>query len=119
MERDISSGTILLIPLVRSGPEPHAALALNAPNAEGNFQVVGCSTKTYEPDHLIELPSDAVRPGGHPRTKLKKRTFAVCDWIENVSVSHVQAVKGVVPSTVYERILDKIRECLDDNTKSS
>ena len=98
------------MPLERSGPEPHLAMAIDAPDIDGHFQVVGCSTKTYTPDWLIRLPSDPHRPKGHPRTKLRRDTYAVCDWTDDVSVADVFSIKGYVPQTVYERIVDKINE---------
>ena len=110
MEHTISPGTLIFVPLQRSGPEPHLAMALNAPDADGHFQLVGCSTKCYTPDWLIKLPSDPNLPNGHPRTKLKKDTWAVCDWTDDVSVADVCSTKGHVPPTVYERVVDKINE---------
>jgi len=85
-------------------------MAMNAPDTDGRFQVIGCSTKNYTADRLIKLPSDPNRPKGHPRTKLKRDTYAVCDWPDDVSVADVCSVKGYVPQTVYERIVDKISE---------
>jgi hypothetical protein len=92
-------------------------MALNDPDVDGNVQVVGCSTKTYTPEKLEELPSDPDRPQGHPRTRLRKPTFAVGDWIEDVSASTVCAVKGFVPSSVYDRVWDKVLQFRPDLTK--
>ena len=101
---------LLWVPLSRSGSEPHAAMALESPDSDGRLRVIGCSTKTYSPEKLVELPSDSDRPNGHPRTKLKRRTFAVADWIEDISVSDVCEIKGIVPPTTIDRIWDKIRK---------
>jgi hypothetical protein len=55
----------------------------------------------------VELPSD---PNGHPRTRLRQRTFATVDWIEEISVSDVREIKGAIPATTLEQIVDRIRK---------
>ena len=85
-------------------------MATDAPDAAGHFEVVGCSTKTYTPDRLIKLPSNPMYQMGTQEPELKRDTYAVCDWPEDVLVGNVCAIKGHVPQTVYERIVDKINE---------
>jgi hypothetical protein len=71
---------------------------LNAPNADGRFFVVGCTTQcTDDPNKELELPWKDDR---HPLTKLRKRTVAVLDWIEEIRLSDVCEVKGCLPSSV-------------------
>ena len=110
MEPSISPGTVLWVPLQRGGDLPRPAVALSAPNSEGRFTVVAGSRQSYDPDLEVELPSDPNRPNGHPRTRLKQRTFATVDWIEEISVSDVCEIKGAIPATTLEQIWDKIRQ---------
>jgi hypothetical protein len=81
-------------------------MALNSPNSDGRLTVVACSTQSCDPALEVQLPWD---PKGHPMTKLKKRTFATVDWIEEISVSDVCEIKGIIPPTTLDRIWDKIR----------
>jgi hypothetical protein len=104
----ISQGTILWAPFPRGGPDPRPAVALSAPRSDGKFSVIVCSTQVYDPDELVELPSVPIT--GHPRTKLKERTFAVANWIETLSLSDQFEIKGAVPSTTLKKILEKIRQ---------
>jgi hypothetical protein len=85
-------------------------MATEAPDENGQFEVVGCSTKTHDPDALVKLPSDPDLPHGHPRTKLKRDTYAVGNWIEVVCINDITGCKGHVPPSVYDRILDKIQK---------
>jgi hypothetical protein len=89
-------------------------MALDEPDKDGTVEVLGCSTKTYTPDWIVPLPCDELRPNGHPRTKLRKPSFAVCDWVETVLASRC-SVKGYVPSSTCERIIVKMNEIRELN----
>jgi mRNA-degrading endonuclease toxin of MazEF toxin-antitoxin module len=106
VEPKISPGTILWVCLRRGRGKERPAVALNSPNSDGRLTIVACSTQSYDRALEVELPSD---PKRHPMTKLKKCTFAIVDWIEEISVSDVCEIKGIIPPTTLDRIWDKIR----------
>lgn len=113
MESSIFPGAIVWMPFARGGPDPRPAVIVTAPSSDGTVKAIVCSCQSsYDQDALVELPSDPVRCGGHPRTRLRNRTFAVTTWQETIPVSSLPKVEGVVPSSTFERILDKIDEIL-------
>ena len=105
MDRSISPGIIVWVELHRGGNKKRPAVVLSYPGPSGLFKVIVGSRLSYDPDVEVELPSD---PKGHPRTKLRERTFVSSDWIETVSRSDVLEIHGAVPETTLDRIWDVI-----------
>jgi len=59
------------------------------------------------PDSHVELPWD---PIGHPATRLRRRSAAVCDWLVRLRASDVKSVEGYVPGRILLRIVNKVAE---------
>jgi mRNA-degrading endonuclease toxin of MazEF toxin-antitoxin module len=75
---------------------------------DGDVWVVAISTQFREApaEVQVELPWDR---RGHPRTKLKERCAAVCNWMEKVPVAAIQEIAGVVPGRQLLDILTRIK----------
>jgi hypothetical protein len=52
-------------------------------------------------------------PTGHPITKLKRRSAAVCDWIVPIQSEDVQSVSGQVPVRLLIQILERVNRFLN------
>jgi hypothetical protein len=62
------------------------------------FIVMAITTTYGDPPakNLLELPLSPL-PGGHPITKLKRRSAAVLDWLDGVTPEDVLECQGEVP----------------------
>lgn len=105
MDASISPGSIVWVELHRGGNKKRPAVALSSPGPSGLFKIIVGSRISYDPDIEVELPSN---PNGHPRTKLRERTFVSSDWTETISISDVIENRGAVPPTTLDRIWDLI-----------
>lgn len=67
------------------------------------------SQKSPRPDSYVEVPH---QPEGKVRTRLRKPTVAVCQWLEEFEKDDLLAgdVSGVVPPSCLKHILMKVRE---------
>ena len=73
----------------------------------GTIWVVGVSTKSHlspEADRT-ELQYD---PSGRCRTKLKRRSWAVSTWLEEITAADVESYAGIVSDEVMDEIVGKI-----------
>jgi len=115
VKSSILTAAIIWMPFARGGPYPRPAVIVTNPRSDETVKVVVCSCQsTYDQDALVELPYDPMRLGGHPKTRLKKRTFAVTTWQETIHISSLPKIEGVVPASIFERILDKIGKISSD-----
>lgn len=57
------------------------------------------------PPHHVELPW---QHGGHPKTGLRQRCVAVCNWLVEISPGDVVDIAGVVPTKTLLRIVEQI-----------
>jgi mRNA-degrading endonuclease toxin of MazEF toxin-antitoxin module len=75
---------------------------------DGEVWVVAISSQLHEApaEVQVELPWDR---RGHPRTKLKQRSAAVCTWMEKVAVTSIQGVGGTIPGRQLLEILTRIK----------
>jgi mRNA-degrading endonuclease toxin of MazEF toxin-antitoxin module len=80
--------------------------------AVGPIEVVAVTSRLSDP-----LPDDYVllpwHPKGHARTKLTRKSAAVCTWIARINTQDVRDVGGVVPGQVLLEILTKIAAALN------
>lgn len=56
-------------------------------------------------DVTIELPWHR---DGHPRTKLRKRSVVICNWLEPVAVAEIRGSEGLVPEDRLALILAQV-----------
>ena len=72
-------------------------------------QVAGAAVTTRYiaplPAHYVLLPW---HPSGNVVTRLKKKSFAVCDWVVAFSDGDIQAVGGLVPPHIMVQIMTSI-----------
>lgn len=85
------------------------------PSATELIGVVASHTASHErprPESYIDVP---FHPRGLVRTKLKKPTVAVCEWLAVVNPASLSEDDsgGVVPAVVLEAIVKKVREIHD------
>lgn len=59
------------------------------------------------PQECVALPW---APGGHPATRLWKRSAVVCTWLVEVRPSALVEYKGYVPLKTLQKILLRLRE---------
>lgn len=87
-------------------PRPHIVLGQTA----GSYICVACSTTVYNPNDWcnVALPND---PVGSTETKLKRPSWAVCNWIVSIEVEKVVDVEGHVPPDLLREIFQKVRQC--------
>ena len=106
----ISPGRVLWIVLgPRGNYEPHPAVAINSPDSEGYFYIVGGSTKhALDRSTEVELPWSS--PVRHPLTKLKRQTFADANWIVKIHEDDVLENRGQVPPSCLVEIQNRIRK---------
>lgn len=67
-------------------------------------------TTTYSeppPANCVPLPWN-VR--GHPATRLRRRSAAVCDWLVSFRPSEVATLEGYVPARTLQAILRTVRD---------
>jgi hypothetical protein len=73
--------------------------------SKGTIKVIVCSTD-FDPKCLLEneelLPEGP--PWPHPLTQLPESTVAVCDWIEDIHESEIQAYGGEIPPSTLRNI---------------
>jgi mRNA-degrading endonuclease toxin of MazEF toxin-antitoxin module len=78
-------------------------------------QIVGVAVTTRIidplPTHYILLPW---HPGGNVRTRLRRKCFAICDWLVTFSETDVQKTGGIVPTDVMVRIMTSIDQLSAD-----
>ena len=71
------------------------------------LHAVAITSRLSEP-----LPADHVmlpwHPKGHPRTKLNRRSAAVCSWVVQIQPGDVREFAGFVPGPVLLQILERI-----------
>jgi hypothetical protein len=84
------------------------------------FGVVASNTAFYKeprPDSYIEIP---YHPQGMVRTRLRKPTVAICEWIAKIDKSRAEAAEagGIVPPRVLKAIIDKVREIYEPGPPS-
>ena len=53
-------------------------------------------------------------PSGNTRTKLRRPTVAVCDWIVRIKKADILQVAGIVPPGPLTEIMEKVEALLDD-----
>ena len=73
--------------------------------ADGMATVVAVTSQTSAapPDVSVAIPWHR---NGHPRTKLKKPSVAVCTWIDRVPLAVIQPTAGRVPIVSMKRITE-------------
>lgn len=76
------------------------------------FVVVAITSRFDLPltDNLVELPWHR---DGHPRTGLKRRCVAVCDWMSAIPRNSIEEIAGRVPGAQLNRILSILARKLD------
>jgi hypothetical protein len=89
---------------------PHAAIILTTQEeheAGAPIVAVVVSSKLHhEPeDEMVLLPW---AKGGHPQTKLSKKSAAICRWIVQVEESNIASYGNLI----YGRLLQDILECV-------
>jgi mRNA-degrading endonuclease toxin of MazEF toxin-antitoxin module len=74
---------------------------------DGPVQCVSISSQLDQaPAELqVELPWHAQ---GHPRTGLRERCSAVCNWLVELPVSAIESYGGTVPGKQLLQILEKV-----------
>lgn len=82
------------------------------------FVAVAGTTQVSKP-----LPPDRVHlpwhPTGNVRTRLRKPTVVVCDWLVELRVEDVIATGGIVPPTELGVILSKVTQGLATRIKET
>lgn len=73
------------------------------------FVVVAATTRINEPlpEEYVDLPW---HPRGAVRTKLRKRTAAVCNWLLTITEGDVREFGGIVPPDTMTEIVRKVNE---------
>ena len=114
----------LRLPSVRQGSIPWASV--RSPNGQIKTRPIVVITATDEivldgpivgvavstlvsvpvPDEHIELPW---QPQGHPATRLRRRSVAVCNWLVEVHFSELEPTEAYVPSKTMLRIIETVR----------
>src|SRR5579872_2164200 len=76
-----------------------------APSAP--LKVVAITSTLPQPltDEYVLLPWHAQ---GHPRTGLKRKCAAVCNWLSEILPSEIHNVVGEVPGSILDVIIDRI-----------
>jgi len=62
------------------------------------------------PEH-VELPWSRL-PGGHPRTGLRARCWAICPWVVRFATEDVESIAGVVPGKHLQEIQSHLARLL-------
>jgi len=85
--------------------EPHPAMVLRAPDADGTLWLLGISTKYSVPVGrlMIELPWS---PGGHPATGLSRPCVLKCWWAVRWNANHVIRRLGALPPDIVEQAIE-------------
>lgn len=75
------------------------------------LEFVAVSSTFTEPlaDDQIELPWER---SGNCATGLRRRSVAVCSWLDRINRDEIQEVIGIVPPPILHRILDCLRRKL-------
>lgn len=73
--------------------------------SDSDVWVVAISTQVSGSPSEVELPWER---SGHPKTRLKERCAAVCNWRLPISLSKVQEYAGMVPAKQMLEILRKV-----------
>jgi hypothetical protein len=88
------------------GRKLRPAVVIDMVDADSFLAVAG-STSFPEP-----LPNECVllpwHPEGKVKTKLKRKTVAVCNWMVKLGVAEVREIGGFVPPEIMKAILEKI-----------
>jgi mRNA-degrading endonuclease toxin of MazEF toxin-antitoxin module len=84
---------------------PNEEIQPDAP--ESSVLVVAVSTRldASAPEVSVELPWQRDR---HPKTGLRERCVAVCNWLDRVELKDIQEYAGVVPGKQLLEILRKV-----------
>ena len=99
----------ILDPLGRN-PKSRPAV-IHTISTDGMATVVAITSQTgaAPPDVSVAIPWHR---NGHPRTKLKKPSVAVCTWIDRVPFAAIQPTAGRVPMDAMERIAEIVNRLL-------
>ena len=109
----------IAVPDKNGNRKEHPVIILTATDeipSEDELVTVVCShsaaKKNPLPDHHVSIP---YQRQGRTRTKLKKETVAICDWLVRIKTSTLESVPeddigGVVPGRVLELVAEQIRE---------
>lgn len=92
--------------------EPHPAVIITPTDdidPAGTVWVVGVSTKHHLASEEFRTPLQ-FDPTGRCRTKLRRASWAVSNWLAEVDLSSIEAehYAGVVPEIVMQEIVRKI-----------
>ena len=109
MARDISAGTIVWVRLgPRGGYKERPAVALSAPDSDGNvYIVVGTTQAGEDPATEIALPFSS--PVRHPLTKLRQPTVVCLTWREKIHCTSIREIGGECPAPLLLDIVRKLR----------
>lgn len=67
------------------------------------------------PENCVSLP---YHPQGNTRTKLRRPTVAVCNWLLVVPKSAILEVAGIVPPHVLATIIEKVNSLTSKSEKT-
>jgi len=75
---------------------------------DGEVEIVCITTEIGRspPEECVALPWHRA---GHPRTKLKEESEAVCTWNLMIPVSAIREFGGLIPLPIYLSILQKCK----------
>ena len=75
----------------------------------GIARVVAISSQVAigDANRVVELPWTN-QPGGNRKTRLRRKSFAVCDWVMVVPIAQMTATAGFVPALQLVEIQQKV-----------
>jgi hypothetical protein len=83
------------------------AVIVSAADDADTLTVVAVTSRVPEilPDDHVLLPW---HPQGHPRTRLNRKSAAVCSWLSAIAASDILDVAGMVPGPELLEIVTKV-----------
>ena len=86
---------------------------------DGHVRVLAVSSQVDPADvnRFVEIPWSN-QLGGHRKTKLRKKSFVICDWMTKMELQSVKPTSGFVPKQLMQEIQVKYSSLLESRTRN-
>ncbi len=106
---ELSAGQIVWAPVLDLNGTNRKVrpLVVVEPPADDQFAAVAVTTsvQSFDPERCVELPWHR---NGHPRTKLRSKCIARCDWVVRIHVDEITRLGGTVPDRALNAIFERL-----------
>lgn len=104
---EVSAGCIVWAPVLdpnETNLKVRPLVVVESPK-EDRFAAVTTSIETFDEQTCVRLPWHR---DGHPRTKLRSKCIARCDWVVRLNVADISRIGGTVPELILKAIFDRL-----------